>query len=56
MYYICPNSLWIKSYDPWGFQPSVPGLWEKISAGSHLKSVELYALERDVGDLLLVIT
>jgi hypothetical protein len=37
MYNICHNSLWIKSYDPWSFDPPIPGLWEKILVGTHLK-------------------
>jgi len=38
MYNIYLNSFWIKSYDPWRFDPLVPGLWEKILVGTHLKS------------------
>ena len=34
---LCPNSLWINSYDPWGVLPPVPGLQEKIIVGSYLK-------------------
>jgi len=37
MYHICPNSFWIKSYDPWGLDPPVPEVQEKILVGIHLE-------------------
>jgi len=37
IYYLCPNSLGIKSYGAWGIWPPVPGLWGKILVGSYLK-------------------
>jgi hypothetical protein len=37
MFDICPNSFCIKSYDLWGFQPSVPEVRGKILVITYLK-------------------
>ena len=37
MYNICPNSPWIKCYDPWAGTPQYHGYREKILIGSYLK-------------------
>ena len=52
MYNICPNSFWIKSYDTWGLQPSVPGLREKILVGTHLKKILSETYKRAPGLVL----